>query len=149
MKAAVPQPRHCTDCPPPAPGRRPRPAPHPGPRCVSHHRAVVKARKARRHEQHVVRTYRGVAPGTYTAIWEFQGKRCAICWRRLHTTKHGALEHDHKLDWPSGITCQPCNDYLGYIARDPDVARRLVQYLLDPPAWHVIGPPPELSEVPF
>lgn len=139
----------CVDCPSPAPGRRPRPAPYPGPRCFTHNHAVVKARKARRHERHVVRTYRGVGPGDYERIWEHQGRRCAICGRRLHTTKKGALEHDHRLDWPSGVTCAVCNDFLGYIARDPLVALALFRYLVDPPAWHVIGPPPELMEPPF
>ena len=98
----------------------------------------------------MVRTYRGVGPGTYEKIWQYQGRRCAICWRKLlYTKKRGALEHDHRLDWPSGVTCQRCNDILGYYRRDPLIALRLFRYLVDPPAWHVIGPPPELQEPPF
>jgi recombination endonuclease VII len=91
-----------------------------------------------------------VAPGTYDEIWEHQGKCCAICGRKLlRTRKRGALEHDHRINWPFGITCQPCNDFLGYIGRNPMVALALFRYLIDPPAWHVIGPPPEMTEPPF
>ena len=91
-----------------------------------------------------------MAPGTYEKIWEHQGKRCAICGRKLlYTKKKGALEHDHRINWPSGVTCQRCNDILGYYQRNPLIALRLFRYLVDPPAWHVIGPPPELQEPPF
>lgn len=117
---------------------------------MEHHRAFKRQAKDKAHDAYIVRTYRGMGPGDYQRIWEHQGGRCAICKRTLHTTKRGALEHDHALNWPFGITCAPCNDFLGYIGRRLDVAQALVVYLQHPPAWEVIGPPPEQrDEKPF
>lgn len=138
------RPRRCVDCPP---GPRPRPAPHPGPRCTSHHRERNREVRRAAHDRRVVSTYRGVGPGTYEEIWQHQGRRDPICLRTGRTTKKRfPLEHHHGQDWPRGITCQRCNAFIGWIRDDPEAARRLLQYLLHPPAWDVIGPPPELRE---
>lgn len=130
----------CVDCP--ATARRP--APYPGPRCFTHHHNKRKADRERRHDQRIASRYRGLAPGDYERIWEAQGRRCAVCWRRLTTAKkRPPLDHHHGQNWPRGILCQKCNAFIGWISDDPEAAKRLVEYLTNPPAWAVIGPPPE------
>lgn len=88
-----------------------------------------------------------MAPGTYDAIWKYQGECCPICLRKLvYARRKPPLDHSHALDWPRGIPCDTCNQYIGWIRDDPEAGQRLANYLIDPPAWHVIGPPPELRE---
>lgn len=123
--------KRCKECPPTA--KKPRPAPHPGPRCTTHHRLAVKARKARAHELMVLKTY-GLEPGEYQKILTFQGGKCWICRRATGATKRLAVDHDHKTDKVRGILCGPCNQLLGHVRDDPEVLIRAAQYLLDPPA---------------
>jgi Recombination endonuclease VII len=125
-----------------------RPAPYPGPRCFSHHQKKVKERKQRAHERHIQTTYRGMEqPGTYDRVWEHQGGRCPICGRiGRYAKKKFALEHDHRWNWPRGIVCPRCNETLAHLSDDPELARNLVKYLEHPPAWDILGPPPEMKE---
>ena len=125
----------CKDC---APGSK-RPAPHPGPRCTTHHRAAVKARKAKTHERMVQKTY-GLLPGQYEAIYRFQGGRCWICRRATGASKRLAVDHDHTTGEPRGLLCSRCNrDVIGHLREDPDALHRAIWYLLDPPARRVLS----------
>ena len=67
--------RRCKDC---APDSR-RPAPNPGPRCVTHWRAERKRRKAAAHERRTVAAY-GLDAAGYGLGWrvyEYEGHRVA------------------------------------------------------------------------
>lgn len=97
-------------------GPKPRPAPHPGPRCVSHHRVVVKARKAANHEKRVQETY-GLEAGEYAQLYEFQGALCALCRRATGASRRLSVDHDHATGNVRGLLCRPCNSLLGH-ARD-------------------------------
>lgn len=115
-----------------------RPAPYPGPRCATHHRAEQKRRKAAAHDRYVQVTY-GAEPGWYDRMYEFQGGRCAICPRAIGTTKRLAVDHDHKLeetinDPRRGLLCGPCNSMLAHCRDDVEMLLRAVAYLQNPPA---------------
>lgn len=110
-----------------------RPASHPGPRCTSHHRAVVRVRKARAHELMVQRVY-GLGPGDYDRLLAFQGGKCWICRRATGRVRRLAVDHDHKTGKPRGILCSPCNRLLGHVRDDPTVLIRAAEYLTSPPA---------------
>ena len=134
-------PRRCIDCLAEY-GRRDkkpaqyRPAPHPGPRCASHHRQKQKLSKAGAHERRVQKTY-GLAPGEYGRLYLFQGKVCAICRRATGATRKLSVDHDHKTGAVRGLLCRPCNDLLGHIRDDLATAQRIVNYLHIPPAKHL------------
>lgn len=93
-----------------------RPALNPGPRCTTHHRAVVRARKAANHEKRVQATY-GLEKGEYAQLYEFQGGLCALCRRATGASRRLSVDHDHATGAVRGLLCRPCNTMLGH-ARD-------------------------------
>lgn len=111
---------------------RQRAAPHPGPRCTTHHRQVVRQRKAVTHEQRV-RTAYGLNPGEYQRLYEFQGGVCAGCRRATGRTKRLAVDHDHSTMEARGLLCGPCNRLVGHFRDDPSTFIRLADYLAHPP----------------
>lgn len=132
-----PQPTRCKDC---APDSK-RPAPHPGPRCVTHHRAVKKARKDKAHEKRTQSVY-GLKPGEYDRLYQLQGRRCAICKRATGKTRRLSVDHDHACcpgpvscgQCVRGLLCRPCNDLLGHARDELDFFIRAHLYLFNPPA---------------
>ena len=116
--------KKCKDCPP----ESKRPAPHPGPRCATHHRMYRKVQKERAHDLSVGRVY-GLAPGEYTRLYEEQGGRCYICHLATGKTKRLAVDHDHRTGKVRGLLCSPCNRYIGWIRDDPLAFLRGYEYL--------------------
>lgn len=120
--------RRCIDCGPTSK----RPAPNPGPRCHTHHKVVVRARKERAHELMVQKTY-GLPPGGYAKLLAYQGGKCWICRRATGKTKRLAVDHDHRTGEVRGILCGPCNKLLAHVRDDPDMLIASAQYLVNPP----------------
>lgn len=114
-----------------------RPAPHPGPRCATHHRAEVKRRKADAHEKRVQVVY-GLGPGDYDRLYQAQGGTCAICNRANGATRKLSVDHNHATDEVRGLLCRPCNDMLGHARDDPNFFGRAMNYLVLPPARAVL-----------
>lgn len=115
-----------------------RPAPFPGPRCATDHRAFKKEQKARSHEARVQKVY-GLGPGDYERILASQGGRCAITGcRATGKTKKLAVDHDHKTGEVRGILCGPHNQLIGYNRDNPEAFRSLADYLENPPARAVL-----------
>lgn len=116
-----------------------RPAPHPGPRCATDHRAFRKAQKAKNHDRMVQRTY-GLAPGDYEKLLAAQGGRCAVTGcRATGKSKMLAVDHDHKTGNVRGILCSSHNRLIGYNRDNPEAFRSLAEYLENPPARKVLG----------
>lgn len=133
---AVMKERCCKDCDR-EPGRWARPAPHPGPRCATHHRAVVKARQIAAHGRAVESGY-GITPERYWAMYEAQGGLCAICQRATGTARRLAVDHDHRCAaghdpkrgcgrCVRGLLCGPCNQMIGRLGEA--ALTRAVEYL--------------------
>ena len=120
--------RRCVDC---IPGSV-RKAPHPGPRCASHHRAVLEARKARARARRRVKVF-GLADGDYERLQAFQGGRCAICQVATGKARALAVDHEHTTGLVRGLLCKPCNFVL--LGRyDTAALQRALDYLEHPPA---------------
>jgi Recombination endonuclease VII len=115
--------------------RKERPAPHPGPRCFTHHLAFKKARKAKTQVNRDAKVY-GLAEGGYEALLEIQGGACALCRSSKGISKRMPVDHDHATGMVRGICCSNCNrNVLGWFAKDdPEAFQRGKDYLLDPPA---------------
>lgn len=121
--------RICKDCPP----ESKRPSPYAGPRCATHHRGVMKARRAAAHESKVQKVY-GLAPGDYDRLYQLQGGCCYICQRSTGKTKKLSVDHDHATGLPRGLLCTICNRMLGWLRDSPEAWLRGFSYLKDPPA---------------
>ena len=118
-----------------------RPAPHPGPRCVTHHRVEMRRRRLAASGRHVQRTY-SLTPEQYARLMRVQGNRCAICRRATGATKRLAVDHDHTCcPGPTscgrcvrGLLCGPCNDEMAHARDDPEHFRRAIRYLAEWPS---------------
>jgi hypothetical protein len=109
-----------------------RAAPHPGPRCQTHHRAFRKAASLRSHGLAIEAKY-GITAAQYEALYVFQGGRCAICQRATGRSKRLAVDHDHKTGEVRGLLCSYCNQMVGQARDDPEMFQRAADYLLNPP----------------
>lgn len=110
-----------------------RDAIHPGPRCVTHHRAWVKGARARAHDKWVCKEY-GLSPGDYQRLYEFQGGKCYLCQRASGKARRLAVDHDHKTGLVRGLLCKPCNKVMGHFRDNPDMFERGAHYIRRPPA---------------
>lgn len=125
-----------------------RPAPHPGPRCTTHHRVRKVLVKAREHDRRVLAVY-GLEPGDYQRLYEAQGGRCAIfTCRAKGKSRMLAVEHDHRCQASHGgqirrccvrgLTCAVHNEWIGRSGDNPDVFRSIADYLEHPPAKGIL-----------
>lgn len=115
-----------------------RPAPHPGPRCYSHHREVKRKRSEGAWAKRIEETY-GITAEDYAKVLEYQDGTCAICRVARGVAKRLSVDHRHSDGSISGLLCGSCNNLLGRGRDDPEFFRRAANYLEDPPAPHVIG----------
>lgn len=109
-----------------------RVAKDPGPRCRTHHRVVVRARKAANHEKRVQNVY-GLEAGEYAQLYEFQGGVCALCRRSTGAARRLAVDHDHLTGKVRGELCKPCNTLLGHARDKTAFFLRCILYLRRPP----------------
>lgn len=135
----------CTDCAAEGVKTR-RPAPHPGPRCATHHNKVKRDRRIKRKVRHVENTY-GLTDEDYQALLAFQGGECALrCGAKGTGGKRLAVDHDHHqamIDGHApdkgcpkcvrGLVCSTCNDVLAHARSNPRYGRLLAHYLERPP----------------
>jgi hypothetical protein len=114
-----------------------RPAPYPGPRCATHHRARKRELRLAAAGRRVQVTY-SLTPEQYDALYAAQGGRCAICRRGKGTArKRLAVDHDHACcvgptscgKCVRGLVCGPCNDVLSHFRDDPTAFERGAEYL--------------------
>jgi hypothetical protein len=148
--------RECKDCRAEivlAPGQRSpvklRPAPHPGPRCATHHRVEALRRKKAAQERRRESVY-GITAADHAALLELQGGKCAICQAATGARRALAVDHDHaqaRLDGHEpdkgcptcvrGLLCKRCNRILGDFRDDPERFQRAADYLRNWPMRRV------------
>lgn len=129
----------CKDC-----SSTTRKLPHPGPRCVTCHRVVVKARRLAAQQKRVEAVY-GITAALYDEIYARQGGCCYICRRATGARKRLSVDHDHAqaaldghpldqgcLNCVRGLLCSSCNKTLGHLRDNPAAFLRGALYLL---AW--------------
>lgn len=120
----------------------------PGPRCETHHRIVVKARKQRAHASHIQRSY-GLSAADYAALYAAQSGRCFVCQRSTGAARRLAVDHDHDLGCGHPpdmgcrkcvrcLACKTCNRVLLGRYSSEALARALVVLSDNPPARKVL-----------
>lgn len=135
--------RECRDCRAEKITTR-RPAPHPGPRCATHHRRVMIRRREANHGRHIEQTY-NLSRDRYDAILDVQGGQCAGRCGATGRTRRLAVDHDHSCcSGPTscgkcvrGLLCKRCNRFIGLLRDAPGSLRALANYLENPPAKSV------------
>ena len=115
-----------------------RKAPHPGPRCASHHRARRRDRKNYSHSKHIEEMY-GITSEQYQAILDYQGGTCAICKRAKGIRRKLSVDHCHETGEVRMLACQPCNRMMGHLRDDPEAFERGAEVLRNPPARAALG----------
>lgn len=145
----------CVDCVQDA-RRRGKPAPgEPGgpkprkivdgvrkPRCREHKKEQRAGVSARRHGQHVVRTY-SISEERYWQLYEAQDGRCGVCRWAQGKARRLAVDHDHSCcsgktscgKCVRGLLCVRCNQYV--VTLGVEGLLRAVAYLKEPPACFV------------
>ncbi len=96
-----------------------------------------KCRKEVQRQQWIKKVY-DLEPEEYVGLLEFQGNVCAICQRPFRRTPHVDHEHGGHV---RGICCGYCNTRLIGRLKNPELAQRLADYLLNPPAVEFLGEP--------
>lgn len=125
--------RSCKGC-----GSTTRKLSAPGPRCATCHRDRKKAAARASHARWILKTY-GLTIEQYEALYEAQGGVCYICRRATGKVRRLAVDHDHKTGYVRGLLCKPCNSVLAHIRDDTQTLHRTIEYLVNPPAFYVIG----------
>lgn len=93
----------------------------------------------------------GLVEGEYEALLEAQGGACAVCGKPpSRAGRPLVIDHDHKLAQKvgrrasvRGLVHSLCNRMLGQLRDSAALAQGLANYLLDPPAQHVLASTPE------
>lgn len=75
-----------------------------------------------------IRIKYGVEVEELDAMFERQGRKCAIC-RKPVAEKDRHTDHCHKTGKLRGILCITCNVGIGQLGDDPDVLRAAIKYL--------------------
>ena len=116
-----------------------RKAPHPGPRCATHHRAKRRSRTTATWAQRIWETY-GITEEEYWAIYRYQLGHCFICERATGAKKRLSVDHCHASGLVRGLLCTACNrNVLGHLRDNKDAFVRVIDYLTQPPAVRIIG----------
>lgn len=109
-----------------------------GPRCGACYRKVKQRRSLDAHAAYVLKTY-GITGDEYWLLYEAQGGVCWICRRAKGLSKKLAVDHDHATGYVRGLLCTTCNKFLGHIRDDDAAGLRIMNYLIQPPAFKAIG----------
>ena len=74
----------------------------------------------------------GIGLTEWLAIFEKQGKKCAICRKSEPNTQKGwQTDHDHETEQVRGIVCGQCNSILGYSGDNPEILLQAAAYLVN------------------
>ena len=116
-----------------------RKAPHPGPRCATHHRVKRRDRSTATWAARIWEIYR-ITEAEYWEIYDHQGQVCYICRRANGKRKRLSVDHCHRTGVVRGLLCTACNrNVLGHLRDSPEAMLRAAEYLKSPPAVHVLG----------
>lgn len=88
----------------------------------------------KRRERWLKNSY-GIDLFEFDALWESQGRCCAICRKSSNFSPKTVpvdlphVDHDHETGKVRGLLCQFCNTALGLFQDDPGILARAIVYL--------------------
>ena len=78
------------------------------------------------YSSHLMRQY-GITKSEYEAVWDSQKGLCAICHES--PAKRLVVDHCHETGRVRELLCGHCNSALGFARDDPNVLRRMAEYV--------------------
>lgn len=88
-------------------------------------------------ERNLLRLY-GITLDQYEELLQKQDSRCFICQRHESEFKTRlAVDHNHVTGEIRGLLCNYCNHRVVGRHRDPEIVRRLYEYLSQGTGWFV------------
>lgn len=107
--------------------------------CQQEKNAEYRANNPRSSRDSQLKRSFGISVVEYDAMLAWQGGSCAFCGKQwIEGTRAFAVDHDHDSGAVRGILCHYCNKYV-VGAHSLDTARKIVDYLADPPADRFFG----------
>lgn len=67
----------------------------------------------------------------FNAMFEAQGRKCALCRSDKSDGKNFVVDHSHKTGKVRGILCSYCNRALGMLKDDVEILKKAIAYLGD------------------
>lgn len=95
-------------------------AAHPG------YKEQLLKRDPLRYRRHHLEYAYGMSLEEFDAMFESQGKRCAVCRRKDFQP---VVDHNHKTGRVRGILCYPCNSALGFLGDSIKKVKVALEYL--------------------
>jgi DNA-directed RNA polymerase subunit RPC12/RpoP len=94
-------------------------------------------RRQKAREYHLMRIY-GMTQAQYDELLKKQGHKCFVCLRHENEFKTRlAVDHDHKTGEIRGLLCNYCNHRVIGRNRDPEIMKRVWEYLSQGTGWFV------------
>jgi hypothetical protein len=87
---------------------------------------VSEYNRTRGWANHIRRKY-GMVPEDYHRMFDEQDGRCLIC--EIETKEKLHIDHDHATGVIRGLLCTNCNRALGHGQDDPEILRKLADYV--------------------
>jgi hypothetical protein len=91
----------------------------------------------KRRNAHLIRNY-GITLADYQKMLDYQGGVCYVCEKEPKAGKNHTVDHDHTTRLIRGVLCAWCNLRLIGKWRNGELLMRGAEYLIDPPAQHVL-----------
>lgn len=77
-----------------------------------------------------LRFFHGISLEEYNVMFTAQNGLCRGCYRHQSSVKLAfAVDHDHATGKIRGLLCGSCNTALGLVKDNPDILKRLMDYL--------------------
>lgn len=90
-----------------------------------HCRICSRISSAKSHQQY----YYGITQERRNAMFEAQGRCCAVCRATEHGGRGWHTDHDHSTKEVRGILCHACNLALGNVKDSVEILQALIAYL--------------------
>lgn len=79
--------------------------------------------------RHAVRTKYGLDEAAYEDLLCYSDGKCFVCGAVPPKGRYHHIDHDHITGVVRGLLCHGCNVSLGHTKEDPEILRKLANYL--------------------
>ncbi len=112
--------RYCTNC-------KVRPVAYPASKTSNWCKVCLEEVRKQKRDKNLRQNYRGFSSQGYDELFLKQGGVCAVCGNRQKGHLH--VDHDHRTGNVRGLLCSDCNTALGHLHDNPEIIRKLLQYI--------------------
>lgn len=92
-------------------------------------RKITRVKHKEKERDWALRRRYGITLEQFRYIFDYQGKRCALCRSDKSDKNNFVVDHCHKTGKIRGILCSYCNRALGMFKDSPEVLEKAISYL--------------------